>query len=157
MFQVARLTCVCVLGSLALMALALNIQTTGMVGLASGQTARLNLLNPGIQAPAMGIICTAQVSFVDSDGASLKSDTLAVIPGKSASLDLSGDSELNLAMGDRRQIRALITIPAIPASSPNAGAPSCTVIPTLEIFDSATGRTVVTLSRTSTVPSLGLN
>jgi hypothetical protein len=37
------------------------VKTTAMIGLAQGQTAQLNLLNPGVQAPATGVICTAAV------------------------------------------------------------------------------------------------
>jgi hypothetical protein len=43
-----------------------TVETTGMVGIADAQTAQLNLLNPGVLAPAVGMICKATVSFVDA-------------------------------------------------------------------------------------------
>ncbi len=47
--------------------------TSGMVGIAEGQTAQLNALNPGVAPPAMGEICTGLLSFVDGSGKVLKS------------------------------------------------------------------------------------
>ena len=75
------------------------VQTTGMVGLADAQTAQLNLLNPGVLAPAIGIICKANVSFVDAGGTVLKSTTLTVTPGQSQSFSLRSDVDLNLIAG----------------------------------------------------------
>ena len=54
-----------------------------MVGLGDAQTAQLNLLNPGVEPPAAGAVCSAAVSFVDADGNVLKSMMLNVAPGKS--------------------------------------------------------------------------
>ncbi|MBZ5601453.1 MAG: hypothetical protein LAO79_04025 [Acidobacteriia bacterium] len=127
-------------------ALGQNIQTFAMVGLAQGQTARLNVLNPGVPAPlATGIICSALLTFYDDQGASLKSATVAVIPNRSMQLDLESDADLKLAVNQRRQIRATIQIP--PSAPPAGSAPStCTLVPSLEIFDSVTGKTQVVLT-----------
>jgi len=76
-----RYTCVFLLGAAALCAQP-AVGTTGMVGLADAQTAQLNLLNPGVLAPAVGVICTAAVQFVDDSGTVLKSTTLMVLPGR---------------------------------------------------------------------------
>jgi hypothetical protein len=130
-----------------------NIQTTGMVGVADGQTAQLNLLNPGIQAPALGVICSATVSFVDSAGSVVKSTTLTVIPGQSQSFSIKSDVDLNLTAGQRREIRATIAIPPIPPPTGGASA-SCKVFPTLEIIDTVSGRTLVTLGHTEPIPSI---
>lgn len=132
-----------------------NLRTTGMVGIASGQTAQLNLLNPGIQAPALGVICSATVSFVDSTGGVLKSATLSVPPGQSLSLALKSDVDLSLAVGERREIRATIAIPPYPTSATGTAAvPACKVTPTLEVIDTATGRTLVTMRHTVLIPSI---
>jgi len=156
MTHYARLTCVLALCVSALAAQSVPavpaLQTTGMIGLAETQTARLNLLNPGVLAPAAGAICTAQVAFVDGTGAVLKSATLAVLPGKSMYLDLH-DVVIALAVGERRQIRAVLTFPLVPP--PTAGAVAaapCKVIPTLEIFDKVTGRTTVALGHVESIP-----
>ena len=158
MTHYARLTCVLALGACALTAQVVpvpsSVGTTGMVGLAETQTAQLNLLNPGVLPPALGVICAAGVSFVDAAGTVLKSTTLAVLPGKSLSFSLH-DTDLALAAGERREIRALIAVPAAPP--PNAGGtspvatPACRLIPTLEIYDTGSGRTLVTLGRVEPV------
>src|SRR5580692_831292 len=124
------------------------VQTTGMVGIADAQIAQLNLLNPGVLPPAVGMICKATVSFVDSTGTVLKSATLTVIPGQSMPFTLRSDTDLSLAVGDRREIRATISIPAIPtptSTGTSTAAPSCKVIPTLEMLDTASGKTLVVL------------
>ena len=133
-----------------------NLQTTGIVGLASTQTAQINLLNPGVQAPALGVICSATVSFIDDSAKVLKSKTLTVIPGQSQSFAIQGDTDVNLASGQRTQIRVTIGIPPYPppSSASGAAATACKVIPTLEIFDTATGRTLVTMGHVETIPSI---
>lgn len=130
------------------------VQTTAMIGLAEGQTAQLNLLNPGILAPATGVICSAAVSFVDANGAVLKTGSLSIAPGKSMSFDIT-DVELAIVYGYRRELRALISMPAVtPVATASAAAPpACKLIPTLEIFDDASGRTLVTLGHVETVPA----
>jgi hypothetical protein len=127
-------------------AVAPNIQTFGMIGLAEGQTARLNVLNPGVPAPlATGIICSALLTFYDDQGTQLKSSTVNVIPTHSLELDLDADTDLKLAVNQRKQIRATIQIP--PVLPPQGQAVStCPLIPTLEIFDRVTGKTQVVLS-----------
>jgi hypothetical protein len=147
-------TCLLAMGAAALRAQAIpistTVKTTGMVGIADAQTAQLNLLNPGVLAPALGAICTAAVSFVDSTGTVLKSATLTVPPGKSMSFSLKSDADLSLAAGARIGIRAMIAIPP----TATASAPACKVIPTLEMIDNATGRTLVVLGHVEPVPSV---
>jgi hypothetical protein len=133
------------------------IKTTGMVGIADAQTAQFNLLNPGVLAPAVGMICTAQVSFVNANDTVLKSATLTIAPGKSASLTLRSDTDLNLVAGDRAEIRAVVTLPGIvppPTAASTIVTPACTLIPTLEMLDTPSGRTLVVLGRMDTVPQV---
>jgi hypothetical protein len=134
-----------------------TVATTGMVGIADAQTAQLNLLNPGVLPPALGAICTALVTFVDDTGTVIKSTTLSVPPGKSLPFTLRSDTDLNLVAGDRREIRATISIPAIitPAATASpAATPACKVIPTLEMLDTVSGRTLVVLGHAVMVPSV---
>lgn len=164
MFPCIRLTCVFALVGAALMAQTATstpipeVRTTGMIGIADTQTARLNLLNPGIQPPAMGVVCTAKVSFLDANGNVLKSGNLVALPGKSASIDLRSDTDLSLAVNERKEIRVQITIPGLavppPATAPTAAAQACNAVPTLEIFDTVTGRTIVTLGHTVAIPAV---
>jgi hypothetical protein len=159
MTNCTRWMCVSALNTLALSAQVVpassTVQTTGMVGLADAQTAQLNLLNPGVLPPALGVICSATVAFMDASGAALKSGTVTVIPGKAGAIDLRSDTDLKLVAGDRREIRATITTPPFPppptaSATPVAGVP-CKLIPTLEIFDTTSGRTLVTLGHVETV------
>lgn len=151
-----KYTCVFLLGAAALCAQP-AVVTTGMVGLADAQTAQLNLLNPGVLAPAVGVICSAAVQFVDDSGTVLKSTTLMVPPGQSRAFQLHSDTDLNLVIaGDRHEIRAVITIPPVTpvsgASTPTP--PACKLVATLEIFDTVSGRTLVTLGRVVAIPTV---
>jgi hypothetical protein len=155
---------VCALASSALTlsaqtaAVASTVKTTAMIGLAQGQTAQLNLLNPGVQPPATGVICTAVVSFFDAVGTLLKSSVVSVPPGKSDPVDLVSEADVTIASGARREIRAQFSIPAVPPPASTAttpiATPACTLIPTLEIFDSVTGRTQVSLGAAHTIPAV---
>ena len=131
-----------------------TVQTTGMVGIADAQTAQLNLLNPGVLAPAVGMICKAAVSFVDASGTVLKSATLTIIPGQSMPFSLRSDTDLNLVAGDRREVRATISIKVIAPPTATAVPASCKLIPTLELFDTVSGRTLVVLGHVTTVPGV---
>jgi hypothetical protein len=162
MLNYVRLTCVLALSAAAACAqtapIPSSVLTTGMVGIADAQTAQLNLLNPGVLAPAVGGICNANVAFVDANGTALKTATLAVTPGKSLSFDLRSDTDLALVAGDRREIRATISLPGLVPPPTATGAaplpvtPGCKLIPTLELFDTVSGKTLVTLGHVTTVP-----
>jgi hypothetical protein len=123
-----------------------TVRTTAMVGIATGQTARLNLLNPGILPPAPGVVCTAAVTYLDGAGNVRKSVTVTVDPGKSVPVDLHSDADLSLAPASRLEIRATIV-----TTSASTAVPACKLIPTLEIFDSITGRTQAVVGKVETV------
>jgi hypothetical protein len=155
MSKYTYLTCVLAMSAMILSAQTAPalpaVQTTAMIGLAQGQTAQLNLLNPGILAPATGVICTAAVSFVDANGAVLKTGALSIPPGQSMAFDLRSDVDLAIVYGNRREFRAVIATPALtPAAT--AVPTACKLVPSLEIFDTASGRTLVTLGHVVTVP-----
>lgn len=129
-----------------------QVQTFGIVGLTAGQTARLNVLNPGVLPPlATGGICSAQVSFLDSKGTVLKTAPIVVAPGQSVPFDLNRDTDVT-ATDQRVQVRATLQIPL---PSPIFASPvqllGCPLIPTLEIFNNDTGRTQVVITDTRSV------
>jgi hypothetical protein len=128
-----------------------------MVGIAEGQTAQLNALNPGVAAPAAtGIICSGLLSIIGEDGTVLKSKIVAVVPGTSQSLIIDSVKDLALATAERKQIRATITIPPLlppTATSTTPVTPACKLIGTLEIFNTIDGHTQVTLGTVHLVPS----
>ena len=124
-------------------------QTTGTVGIAEGETARLSLVNPGTVPPAAPTSCTATIMYINPASAIIKLTTVNIPPGQSMSLDLHSDTDLHLASGQRAQIRGVITTMV---SASTGGTTACVLVPTLEIFDSTTGRTQVVLTQTQTVP-----
>lgn len=124
-----------------------DTRTSGAVGIAQGETARVNVLRPNETATST---CTAALTYYDGAGAQLKTATVTVAAGTVGYLDLFSDADLSLATDQRRQIRVTVAVPvaAPPASSASATAkpvPICRLIPTLEIFDEVTGRTSVVL------------
>ena len=147
MLYANRLMCALALGAMSLAAQTIpadTVQTTPMVGIATGQTARLNLLNPGVLPPTLGVVCTAEVTYFDGAGAVRKTASVTVSPGTSVPVDLRSDVDLSLAPATRLEIRTTIAIPIVPpptSTSTTTTAPACKLIPTLEIFDSITGRT----------------
>jgi hypothetical protein len=126
-----------------------------MIGVTDGQVARVNVLNPGVAAPAAGVVCTATLNFWDGKGTLLKTGPVIVLPGQSQYLDLFGDKDIALTGLDRREIRATITIPAVapPPASTTAPPAACTLIGTLEILDESTSKTQVVLGVGHVVPS----
>jgi hypothetical protein len=137
-----------------------TVRTTAMVGIATGETARLNLLNPAPIATATGtaVACTATVTYFDGSGTPRKTAKVSVAPGTSQFVDLRSDSDLSLAAATRLEIRAAVAIPNIPpptaSTSSTAGTPStpiCTLVSTLEIFDQITLRTQAVVGKEVTV------
>ncbi len=119
--------------------------TTGLVGVTSTQTARLNVLNlqpviPGVAA----ILCPATLEFYDDTGALLKQLGVTNISPATAAALVFKPPVPSAAPGARAQIRAVVRTPlsfvfnpgALPA--PRAG---CSVMASLEIVDDPTGVT----------------
>lgn len=137
------------------------IHTTGMIGLAEGQTARFNVLNPGVLPPALGLNCTATLTFWGADGSVLKSAVVTAGPGQAQFLDLFSLADLNIPVDQRKQIRATFTLPAIvpvttpsaSASTPNVPQSACELIGTLEILDTLTGKVQAVIGAGHEVPA----
>jgi len=126
-----------------LMSTALVAQTTtplaeilvvGPLGLSTGQTARLSVLAPGLAAPyATGARCPASIAILDSDGNALKAESVVVNPNQTLWVDVT---DVEAGASSRVQLSGKISIP-----SSGAGGGFCTLVPTLEVFDTATGKT----------------
>jgi hypothetical protein len=118
-----------------------------VVGIAAGQTAKLNVLYPSVPAPILQVMCAVTLNLVDDQGNVLKSQDFQILGGKTVSLSLNADTDLQ---GDHRaQIRALTLTP--PTSSRGG---YCALLPSLDIVDNATGRTLVHLETSITYPRL---
>jgi hypothetical protein len=117
-------------------------QTSGVVGIAPGQTARLNVLYPTAPAPILQLLCSATLTISDDQGKTLKSSDIAQLTaGKSVSLDVNADADL--AGIPRTQIHGNSIAPA-----------GCQLVVTLEIIDNATQRTVLVVGGVPSYPLL---
>jgi hypothetical protein len=127
-----------------------QVQTSGMVGLTVGQTARLNVLNPGMPGPAVAVdaVCSAQLSFLNDQGVVLKTATVNVAPGKSVPIDLDRDTDLASVTDKRVELRAVIQIPPVTPVVPVLPQPiTCALVPTLEVFNNDTGKTELIMAQ----------
>jgi hypothetical protein len=119
----------------------------GMVGLASLETARLNLVNIGHPNLPPTDPCHVTLSFLDTHGIIVNdrngrpmSAQLDVAQGEAGFFDLSSR---RIVISGRVQLRALVTLPAVPG---DGSVDQCAnVIPSLEIFDQVTSRTLLFL------------
>ena len=141
-------------------------QTFGMTGVAANQTARLNALNsapqPSGSAGALPAPSTCKVTLQIFDDQGTKLQELVIdnlSPGKAINLDYARPSSTTPAVPLRIQVRGVVTISSAFASTivavngPAIIAPAfCSVVPTLEVFDSDTGKTQVILANASSVP-----
>ncbi len=121
--------------------------TTGMVGLAGSETARLSVLNlaPATTLPAP---CNVQLSFYDQKNNPLKQISVtALTPQTAASLDLSGAGVSTGTMPSlvrgvvRTSSSTTATNSSIFPSMPAVIIPGCAVMTTLVVFDSNSGVT----------------
>jgi hypothetical protein len=137
-------------------------QTTGMVGITVNQTARLNVLNsasPLLQANPLPLRpCKVTLTIFDEQGAQLKQLVVDNLPPRTAkSLDFPGPVAVAgmTPVALRIQVRGAVSVS--PGPLPEGMAQwfvfpiACTVVPTLEVFDNDTGKTMVVLTNPSFV------
>ena len=130
-----------------------QLATFGMVGLAANQTARLNALGQPMGGPIIaGASCEATLEFFNDQGASLKTSMpLKVVGGQSVHFDLQR-SDIDGDV-DRREIRGTVRTSFVgPQGSAIPVFGFCSVIPTLEVFDQESGRTMTVLESTHALP-----
>jgi hypothetical protein len=136
--------------------------TTGMVGLAANQNARLNVFNLNPVAATTSTTstppanCAVALEFYDNKGGMVSRTTVPnFAPGQSAFFDLPYSS-LTTESLVHAEIRGVVVINPTPASGAStAVVGNCSVITTLEIFDATTGSTVALTSDTRPVAALG--
>jgi hypothetical protein len=110
----------------------------GMVGVARGQTLRLNVVNalvPDRRLPPNP--CKVLLTLADGAGTVLAESTETLPAGQAAALDLNGDA-LPGRLGNRAQVRAFIRV--LDETRGNRLPPGPCVA-TLEVFDNSTGKT----------------
>jgi hypothetical protein len=119
----------------------------GVIGLASGESIRINVLNLVRTPPPLGIAqipCRTELSFYDADGKLLKQKVVDNLSfGRADFLDLDR-AEITGATG-RAQIAASVKVGSNQSFF-------CSIAPTLEVFDDATGRTSTVLTNLLSQP-----
>jgi hypothetical protein len=135
--------------------------SSGMVGLSAGQTARLNVVNIGVPTtPALP--CVMALAFLDSNSKSLKQSFVSLKSGQAAFLDLSSDEAGASAQNDHKTdspqrvpIRGVGYNPLLAAGPAIPQPLSCALVPTLELFDTETGRLTAVVTNFRTPGSSG--
>jgi hypothetical protein len=135
--------------------------TFGMVGLGTGQTARLNAFALPLGGPIIaGASCQVTFDFYDATGKSLKTETVTVAQGSAVSYDLARTEIITPSTGRveiRGTLRSAFVNPSAVVTPGTPGMPItpisafCSVLPTLEIFDSL-GQTTVLLQQPTALP-----
>jgi len=121
------------------------------VGLAFTETMQVNLFNQAANPPnGTAASCTGTVSFLDENGKAIPKSggNFTVAAGDTQSISLLG-TVVDASMGSRAEIRAVVSLTV------TRGTP-CSLVQSLETFDSSTGATHVylTASIASTLDSI---
>ena len=123
------------------------------VGLAFGETMQVNLFNQAANSSnGTAASCTGTVSFFDATGKEVPKSggSFTVTAGQTQSIPLLGTA-VDTSTGSRAEIRAVVSL------TPAKGTP-CSLVQSLEVFDSTNGGTHVYLNGTTaggSVPALG--
>ena len=126
-----------------------------MVGIATGQTVRLNALNLGTGSAAPDARCNVTLQFLDVNGQVLKQTVTTIRPGRAVFLDLRSGSEELPQNEARVPIRAALLFGYFGGAPPGRGAMQafdCNIVPSLEMFDTETKQTSVVLTATKPLP-----
>lgn len=106
-------------------------RTTGIIGIVSGQTARLTAVYPAAPAPNPQVVCSTTLAIYNTRGALVKSSiSTAILAGTSVSIDV--DASSILAGAARVEIYGS-----------SVGAPCGAPVVNLQIIDDATQKTLV--------------
>jgi hypothetical protein len=111
----------------------------GMVGITVGQTARLNVVN-AISDPGV-VPCRVTLSFFDSAGRLLGGPDTKLLGAREAAFSDFAITDPGIRPGDRVQFRANVSLEFDNPLERRACGNN--LIPTLEIFNTATGQTQI--------------
>ena len=122
----------------------------GMVGITPGQTLRINVSNiiatndsrfpPGPSRVAIIVVNSHGDPFRYRDGSAVRRIVM-LERGESAFLDLNGDDLQFPAGPTRLQVRGVVNV--WPPGPTDEAMPSSPIVPSVEVFNNANGRTVV--------------
>jgi hypothetical protein len=111
-------------------------QRFGPLGVTANETARLNAANTKFTGESSERPCAVTLRIFDSTGNILAEDTKRLPPRQAAFIDVTGLE----ALAGRDSLRTEIWAAVAPSSQP-----ACPISPSFELFDSASGRTLVAL------------
>ena len=132
--------------------LASQFVTLGMVGMAAGQTARLNALLLPVGGPIIaGGSCQVTLAFLDDQGDTLASTTLPMNQNQAVHFDYPAPPSVSTSSVEiRGTVYSAFTIKGGAVASV---AGSCPVVPSMEIYN-ANGQTTVALTQTHALPQV---
>jgi len=117
----------------------------GMIGLAGGQTVRLNAVNIVRTPPPILIAqvpCKVELDLFDADGGVIKQ---SVIDNLGYGKSVFAEASLSDA-GSRIPVTGVVKVGSTQSFF-------CSIMPTLEVYDTASGRTQAILGSAATAPS----
>jgi hypothetical protein len=121
----------------------------GMIGVTPGETLRINVANPELpSATLFAPPCRVELAFLDSTGSPLlPAVQKALEAGQSAHFDLNGDELFSRGTGDvllRAEVRPVVRVLSNAAAVGSAFIPPGPCVSSIELFDNATSKTLVT-------------
>jgi hypothetical protein len=126
-----------------------------VVGIAPGQSARINALNQ-LPSPAAQVSagCRIALQFYDAEGQLIKEYVVASLAvGKSAAVDLNRD---DLPSDDRLSLRAVLVFGYSGGANPPPQLlqqmATCNIVPSLEIYDNDTQKTSIVITDVKPLP-----
>ena len=124
-----------------------------MIGIANGESIRLNALNMGSGMSTPASTCSVTFRFLDVRGRPLRQNVVTLQPGKAASLDLARNS---VPANDHRvEIRAILLFGYSGGAAPARELLQqydCNIFPSLEIYSNDTGKTNAVVTEAKPLP-----
>ncbi len=126
--------------------------TLGMVGMVEGQSSRLNALLIPTGGPLVaGGSCQVTFTFLNDQGATLATTTLPVTQDHAVHFDYPVPPGAPAPLEIHGTVQVAFTV--TPGSTA-AGSPSCSVVPTMEVFNSDNGQTALVLENPRALPQV---
>jgi len=128
-----------------------------MIGIASGESMRVNALNIGSSASKQASSCPVTLQFLGAQSEVLKQTIVTLRPGAAASMDLSRDA---IRAGEgRAEIRAVLLFGYSGGAAPSPEVLQrfdCNIVPSVEVYENRTGRTSVVVTDARPLPSTAI-
>ncbi len=128
--------------------------TFGMVGITYSQSAVLSALLLPMGGPVVAGSCQVTFTYLNEQGGTIASTTLPLTQNQAVHFNYP-PLPVPIGGNTRTQIRGTVqTVFVNPSGSPVPAAPSCAVVPTMEIYNLSTGQTTLILENTRVLPEV---